>query len=345
MHTGLCLPFLRPARVAQLGPKPIRGLRFARIRLSMARQLSSTSDDWTTHAKGIWSFVSDLFTEFSDDNCFRLAAALSYYAIFSIAPILIIVIATAGAFFGREAVSGEVFRQAKDLIGPQGAEAVQNLVQHAYLEESGFVTTVIAAVTLFLAATTTFSVIQDSLNTIWKLKIKPERSLIKYILSRVLSFALVLAIGFLLMVSLVVNAVLVAVQDYIARILDDWSAYAIQAGQLAASLAIVTMLFAMMFKYLPDVIIPWRKVWKASLLTAVLFSIGRGLIAFYLGRSNLASTYGAAASIIILLLWVNYSAWIFFLGAEFIYVSMRRSGEKIVPTRYAVRLKMVVEEE
>lgn len=293
-----------------------------------------------------WDFVKALFLEFSEDNCFRLAAALSYYAIFSLAPIIIIVISVAGAVFGREAVSGEVFRQAQDLIGTEGATTLENLVQHAYLEKSGFITTVIAIITLVFSATTTFSVIQDSLNTIWKIRVKPEQGLIKYLLTRVLSFAMVLAIGFLLMVSLVINAVLVALEGYIARILSDFSVYALMVGQLTASLAIITLLFALMFKFLPDVIVPWRKVWKASLLTAVLFTIGKGLIGFYLGRANPGSTYGAAASIIIILLWVNYSAWIFFLGAEYIYVSMIRSGERIIPSRFAVRLKVdVVEEE
>ena len=297
------------------------------------------------HLSHGWSFTRELFSEYSDDNCFRLAAALSYYAIFSLAPILIIIISTAGVFFGRDAVSGEVFNQAKDLVGAEGADTIQNLVQHAYLEKSGFLTTVVSIVTLILSATATFGVIQDSLNTVWKIKVKPERGIVKFLLTRVLSFAMVLMIGFLLMVSLVLNAVLVALQDYIARLLDQFSVYAIQLGQTTASLCVVIVLFAMMFKYLPDVIIPWRNVWKASILTAVLFTVGKSLIGFYLGRSNLATTYGAAASIIIIMLWVNYSAWIFFLGAEYIYVSMRRSGERIVPSRFAVRQRMVIEEE
>ena len=300
---------------------------------------------FTQRVKHSWGFARELFAEYSDDNCFRLAAALSYYAIFSLAPILIIVISTAGVVFGRDAVSGEVFNQAKDLVGAEGADTIQNLVQHAYLEKSGFITTVVSFITLILSATATFGVIQDSLNTVWKIKVKPERGLLKFLITRVLSFAMVLAIGFLLMVSLVLNTVLVALQGYIARLLDDFSVYAILLGQTAASLGVVVVLFALMFKYLPDVIIPWRKVWKASLLTAVLFTVGKGLIGFYLGRSNLATTYGAAASIIIIMLWVNYSAWIFFLGAEYIYVSMRRSGERIVPSRFAVRQRMVIEEE
>jgi membrane protein len=156
---------------------------------------------------------------------------------------------------------------------------------------------------------------------------------------------MVLVIGFLLMVSLVINTLLSALQGYINKVLDSYSVYAIQIGQNAASLAIITLLFAMMFKYLPDVIIPWKRVWGASLLTAVLFTVGKSIIGFYLGKTNAGSTYGAAASIIIILLWVNYSAWIFFLGAEYIYITMLRKKEIIQPSRFAARLRISVEEE
>jgi membrane protein len=292
-----------------------------------------------------WSFTQDLFNEFSEDNCFRLAAALSYYAVFSLAPMMIIIIAVAGAFFGREAVSGEVFRQANGLIGAQGAQTLEALVQSAYLEKSGFVTTVIAAITLLVSATTLFAVIQDSLNTIWKVRVKPGQSILKYMLTRILSFGMVLVVGGLLIASLIINTVIVALQGYISALLNQYTVYAIQVGQNAASLAIITLLFAVMFKYLPDVHIPWKRVWRASFITAILFTIGKSLIGFYLGHANPGSTYGAAASLIIILLWVNYSAWIFFLGAEYIYVSMLRAEVPIIPTKYAARLLITVEEE
>jgi len=297
------------------------------------------------HLAHAWGFLVELYDEFSYDNCFRLSAALSYYAVFSLAPVLIIVIALAGAFFGREAVSGEVFRQAQGVIGQEGASTLQTLVQSAYLDKGGSFTAWIAFGTLCLSASTLFSVIQDALNTIWKVRVKPSQGLLRFVFTRVLSFGMVLVVGFLLMISLVINTVLVALESYTEKVLSHYSAYALHAGQHVASLIIVSLLFALLFKYLPDVIIPWQKVWLPALLTGLLFGLGKGVIGLYLGHVHLNNTYGAAASILILLLWVNYSAWIFFFGAEYIFVSLRREGYVPATTRYATRLKISVEEE
>ena len=295
---------------------------------------------FSTHLKHTWSFTTQLYQEWTNDNCFRLAAALSYYAIFSLAPIIVIVIATAGAFFGREAVTGEVYAQIQGLIGPEGAASIEGIVQNAYLAKAGFVATVVSVITLVLSATATFSTLQDSLNTIWKIKVRPERGLIKFLLTRAVSFAMLLTIGFLLIVSLVINAVLVALQDYIARILSTFSVYLIQGIQQFVSLGIIVVLFATLFRFLPDVHLRWADVWRGSLLTGLLFTIGKFAIGLYLGHSNLASTYGAAASVVIVMVWVNYSSWIFFIGAEYIYVQMCREGKAILPSRYAVRVKV-----
>lgn len=292
-----------------------------------------------------WRYSREIYEEWTEDNCFRLAAALSYYTIFSLAPIILIAITVAGVFFGREAVSGEVYGQISGLIGAEGAETVEKLVQNAYLQNTNIATTLIGIGTLIFSATATFTVLQDSLNTIWKVRVHPEKGFIKWLIARGLSLGLVFAVGFLLIVSLVLEALLSALQDYITALLDDYSIYLIQVFQWGISLGIITLLFALMFKYLPDVIVPWKEVWKASLLTAILFTIGRVVIGFYLGQSNLASTYGAAASVIIIMVWVNYSSLIFFLGAESIYVKHRRNGYPIVPTRYAMRLKIDVEED
>lgn len=285
-----------------------------------------------------WSFTLQLKEAWDEDNCFRLAAALSYYTIFSLAPMIIIVISTAGYFFGKEAVAGQIFMQAKDIIGAEGALGLQNMVQNAYLQQDSFVTKVIGGGTLIFSATATFTVLQDSLNTIWDVRAKPSKGWLKFLLNRVLSFALVMAIGFLLLVSLVIHTVLIALQSFIERILDSFSVYLISAAQFAVSFGIITLMFAMMFKFLPDVKLRWRNVWRASILTAALFSVGRYLISLYLGNTNLASTYGAAASVVIIILWVNYSALIFFLGAEYIHVYMLRRGENIWPSKQAVRI-------
>jgi membrane protein len=237
-----------------------------------------------------------------------------------------------------------VYSQISGLVGSEAAKEIESLVQNAYLQKSSFFMSVIGVGTLVLSATVTFSVLQDSLNTIWKVKAHPERGIVKFLIARGLSLALVFAVGFLLIVSLVLEALLSALQNYIGPRLESFSTI-ITASQWGISLAVIMLLFAMMFKYLPDVIVPWKEVWKASLLTAVLFTIGRVVIGFYLGRSNLASSYGAAASVIIIMLWVNYSSLIFFLGAEWIYVRHKRNGYPIVPIRYAVRVHMDVFEE
>lgn len=285
-----------------------------------------------------WSFTLQLKEAWDEDNCFRLAAALSYYTIFSLAPMIIIVISTAGYFFGEEAVAGQIFTQAKDIIGEEGALGLQNMVQNAYLQQDSFITKVIGGGTLIFSATATFTVLQDSLNTIWDVKAKPSKGWLKFLVNRVLSFALVMAIGFLLLVSLVIHTVLIALQSFIERILDSFSVYLISVAQFAVSFGVITLMFAMMFKFLPDVRLRWRNVWRASILTAALFSVGRYLISLYLGNTNLASTYGAAASVVIIILWVNYSALIFFLGAEYIHVYMLRRGENIWPSKQAVRI-------
>ncbi|SFB98981.1 membrane protein [Flexibacter flexilis DSM 6793] len=285
-----------------------------------------------------WSFTLQLKDAWDEDNCFRLAAALSYYTIFSLAPMIIIVISTAGYFFGKEAVAGQIFTQAKDIIGEEGALGLQNMVQNAYLQHDSFITKVIGGGTLIFSATATFTVLQDSLNTIWDVKAKPSKGWLKFLINRVLSFALVMAIGFLLLVSLVIHTILIALQSFIEQILDSFSVYLISTAQFAVSFGIITLMFAMMFKFLPDVRLRWRNVWRASILTAALFSVGRYLISLYLGNTNLASTYGAAASVVIIIMWVNYSALIFFLGAEYIHVYMLRRGENIWPSKQAVRI-------
>lgn len=292
-------------------------------------------------------FIRQMLRAWEEDNCFRLAAALSYYTIFSLAPMIIIVISVAGYFFGKDAVTGQIFMQVKDLIGEDGARGLQNMVENAYMEKSSFITKAIGIGTLIFSATATFTVLQDSLNTIWEVKAKPSRGWLKFLLNRVLSFALVMGVGFLLLVSLVIHTVLIALQSFIERILDTFSVYLIQITQSLVSFGVITLLFAMMFKFLPDVRLRWRHVWRASILTTILFSIGRYLISLYLANSNLASTYGAASSVVIIILWINYSSLIFFLGAEYIHIYMLRRGETIKPTDQAVLVvhtEVIVEE-
>lgn len=290
-----------------------------------------------------WSFLIAFFNKWTEDNCFRLSAALSYYTIFSLAPIIIIVIYTASYFFGEEAASGEIYKQIASLVGKESAAAIQAMVQNAYYDESSLLMTIIGIATLIFSTTVTFITLQDSLNDIWRVRAKPEKGWVKLIVNRLISFSMVVGIGFILMVSLVVNALMEVLRGYLIQILSEFSVYLINTIQYVVSLGIVTLLFAMIFKFLPDARIRWKNVWIASIVTAVLFNIGKFLISFYIGQSDMASSFGAAASVIIILLWVNYSSLIFFAGAEFIYIYVQRQGKVIQPARNAVRI--VVQEE
>ncbi|SDL35969.1 membrane protein [Catalinimonas alkaloidigena] len=288
--------------------------------------------------KGAWAFVQEMYEEWINDNCFKLAAALSYYTIFSLPPIIIIVIYSAGTVYGRDAFSGEIFDNLSALIGDEAALGVQKIVENAYLEESKFIPRLIGVGTLVFSATILFATVQDSLNLIWGVRAKPERGFLYFLISRVLSFAMVLACGALLLLFLVFNTLLVAFRNLIEDVIKGYSVYLLEGMQYVLTFAILTLVFAAMFKFLPDVRLKWRFVWRGAILTSVLFSIGKSLISIYLGQSDYDSTYGATASMVILILWVNYSAWIFFIGAEFIYVYMRRRGEYIVPAKNAVRV-------
>jgi membrane protein len=288
----------------------------------------------------IFSFMKEMYAEWAADNCFQLAAALSYYTLFSIAPMLIIVISVAGYFFGEDAINGEIQRQMGSLIGKDGAEAIAKMIQSAYIDAGkGLLPTIIGFVTLFLSATLAFTALQDSLNKIWKVKLKPQAGIMAVVINRVLSFAMVVGIGFLLLVSMVVNSLLNALNKYIERLLADYSIYLIKISTLLISFGVITVLFAMIFKFLPDVKIKWRNVWIGALLTSFLFSIGRILISWQIGNSDLSNTYGAAASIVGIILWINYSSLILFAGAEFIYVYVKRKGETINPDKHAIKIQ------
>jgi membrane protein len=286
-----------------------------------------------------WSFIKEMYSEWTSDNCFQLAAALSYYTLFSLAPMMVIAISLAGYFFGREAVSGELYEQIRELIGADGAKAIQTMVENAYIEQRGLIPTIIGIGTLIFSATVTFATLQDSLNIIWKVKANPDSGIMRLVINRLLSFSMVLGIGFLLMVSLIIQSLISLLSKYIQRLLGEGSDILFQILELLVSSGIIIVLFAVIFKFLPDARIKWRNVWRAAFLTTVLFSIGKYLIGLYIGQSNFATTYGAAASLVIIIVWINYSSWIFFVGAEYAYVYMKRKGEEIEPSPHALKIK------
>lgn len=267
-----------------------------------------------------------------DDDALRLGASLAYYTLFAIAPILLVATAVAGMVFSAEAVRGEIVGQLDHLVGREGARAVQSLLEGASQRRTGIVATIAGSIAFLVAATGAFLELQSALNTIWRVKPKPGTNLKAFLVDRLRSFGLVVAVGFLLMVSLAVTAALAALNQWLARRAPAipllWNGVS-----MLVSLSVATGLFGMLFRVLPDVRLQWRDVMTGALVTAVLFTIGQQLIGLYLGQSSMASSYGAAGSVMILLLWVYYSCQILLLGAEFtrVYAERQRTVIRLEP--------------
>ncbi|MHC5857900.1 YihY/virulence factor BrkB family protein [Nostoc sp.] len=287
--------------------------------------------------RAIWKLLQETFKEWSEDKASRLAAALAYYTIFSIAPLLIIVIAIAGAVYGEEAARGQIVGQIQGLIGPDGAKFLETAIQNANKPQTGTIASIISVVVLILGATGLFTELQDAMNTIWEVKPKPGRGVTNMIRLRFLSFAMVIGIGFLLLVSLVISTALAALVTYFSNLLPGVD-FIWQILNFILSFAITTFLFGLIFKVLPDVKIAWSDVLVGAILTSFLFSIGRFLLGQYLGNGSFGSAYGAAGSLVVILAWVNYAAQILFFGAEFTQVYARRYGSGITPTKHAIPL-------
>jgi membrane protein len=282
----------------------------------------------TVNLKGIWQLIRQSVSAWVDDYAPSMGAALAYYTIFSIAPLLIIVIAVAGFAFGREAVQGELASQLSEVLGQDGAQAIQGLIASASEPKTGLIAGLIGAVVLLLGATTVFGELQSSLDRIWRVPAAPKANgLWKLLRTRLLSFGLVLGLGFLLLVSLVISAALAALGSRWGSAVNGWEP-TLQLLNLAVSFALEMGLFAMIYKLMPRARIAWRDVWIGAGVTALLFEVGKLLIGLYLGKSSVASGFGAAGSVVVLLVWVYYSAQIFLLGAEFTWVYAHHHGSK-----------------
>ena len=283
-------------------------------------------------------FVKDTFVQWSEDNPFQLAAALAYYTLFSMAPLLLIAIAVAGSVFGREASQNQIIGAIEDLVGVQSARAIQAVIESAgQRPDSGFFASAIGMIFLLLGAGGVVGQLQDSLNTIWRVVPKTGRGMIMgFLQDRLVSYSMVLGVGFLLLVSLVISAVLTAVSGIVGSFLPIDAATA-HILDLVVSFAFITVLFAVIYKFVPDVRIAWRDVWIGAATTSLLFSVGKFLIGFYLGHSTVTSIYGAAGSLVTLLLWVYYSSLMFFFGAELTQVYAFRYGSKVTAAENAQR--------
>jgi membrane protein len=288
--------------------------------------------------KAGWELLKLTFTEWMNDNTFEWSAALAFYTIFSIAPVLLIALGVASFFLAPETATTRIVDEMEKLVGAQGANAVRQVIESSRGFGKGLWAVSVGIVTLIVGATAVFGELQSALNRIWDVEAKPDRGVImSLIVDRLRSFSIAVCVGFLLLVSLVISAVISGLQNYMNHWLSGIP-WVWQAANVVASFFVVAALFAMIYKFLPDVVISWRDVWIGAAVTALLFSAGKYLIGIYLGQTATASAFGAAGSLVVLLFWVYYSAQISFLGAEFTQVYARRYGLGIRPKQHAARV-------
>lgn len=278
--------------------------------------------------KRIWTLVKESFSAWMDDDAASMGAALAYYTLFSIAPLLLIVITTAGLAFGEEAVRGEVFGQLQGLMGAEGAQAIEALLASVSKPEEGILGTLIGTIFLLIGATTVFNELQGAFDRIWQAPRETRNSGIwALIRSRLLSFGIILGMGFLMMVSLVFSAAMAAMGKWWGSVFSDMALLA-DGLNFILSFILASVVFAMLYKFMPRVRMSWHDVWAGAIVTALLFAVGKFLIAMYIGKSAISSGFGAAGSLVVVLVWVYYSAQIFLLGAEFTKVFSHLHGSR-----------------
>ena len=292
--------------------------------------------------KNIWTLLRDSYNGFIDDRCLKLSAALAYYTVFSLAPLLVLVLSLISIFLGQDAIQGRVFSQINGLVGNQAAQQIQDMIKAVELSGKTSTALVVGIVTLVIGATTIFVEIQDSVNLIWRVKAKPKRGWLKLLKDRLLSFSLVVSLGFLLLVSFIVNGLVLALSDVLTRYVPEISLLVVSGFNFLLSTAVITTLFATVFKVLPDAKIAWRVVRWGALFTALLFMLGRYAIGLYVETTTTA--YGAAGSLIVVLVWIYYTAAILYFGAEFTQAYANHFGVRIEPADYAVYVEQIERE-
>ncbi|HEY0978911.1 MAG TPA: YihY/virulence factor BrkB family protein [Flavobacteriales bacterium] len=291
-------------------------------------------------------FARQMFKAFAEDDTFHLGAALAYYTIFSIIPLLVVVIAVSGLVAGPEAVRGQLFGQLNGLVGDETASALQSMLGDAYVSKKGIVATVLGLITLVIGATGIFNALKNALNRMWEIQPKPKNSVVGFLFSRLLSFSFVMGLGFLLIITFTLNTLISGFSDDIARYLPSFGATVVQLISWAVMFSISTFVFACVFKFLPDALIAWKDVIPGAMFTTILFALGKFILDLYFDTTDPTSAFGAAAGLISLLLWTFYSSQTFFLGAEFVWVWCEEKGRPIRPKSDAVRVvrqEMVIE--
>ena len=286
--------------------------------------------------KNLWALLKQTQKEWSEDNATRLAAALAYYTLLSVAPMLVLAISVVGLVFGPDAARGQVAGELAAVVGPEAGKGVETVIQHANSPSGGTIASIVSIVVLLFGASGVFGELQSSLNTIWEVAPKPGRGFMGFLRQRFFSFTMVMGVAFLLLVSLLLSAGLSAAGEFFEHSLPGGEAlwYVLN---LVISVGVITVLFALLFKVVPDAKVAWRDVWIGAGFTALLFTIGKFALGLYLGRASVASPFGAAGSVIVLVIWVYYAAEILFMGAEFTQVYARSRGSKIEPSEHAVR--------
>lgn len=285
-----------------------------------------------------FKIIGDIVKGFEHDHPMLYSASIAFYMIFSMPALLIFTVLIAGTIFGEQAAQGQLFYYMEDFVGTQSAEQIQNIIKNAAIDEAGYIARVIGIATLTFSATTVFVNVQLALNEIWGVRAKPQKGWLKLIIDRLFSFAIIIILGVLLITSILVDTILDSYQDLLTRIFSDYTIYLLQLISKVVSTTIVTVVFAIMFKLLPDAKVRWKDVWVGAIFTTVLFVIGKELISIYLGNSSFSSTYGAAGSLVIILVWIYYSAVIFLIGAEFTKAYSQRVGKEIKPKKNAVKV-------
>lgn len=290
--------------------------------------------------KQLWKVLMATFTGFSNDNCLKFSASLAYYTVFSLAPLLILIISLAGLFFGPDAATNRLYPQIEHYVGSAAALQIQDALKNLQLSGKTGTAVVIGIITLLIGASSIFVEMQDSLNTIWRVKAKPKRGWVKLVQNRFLSFSLIISLGFLLLASLAVNLLIKALSDRITHFLPSVTTLIIEGINLFITLVVISALFGIIFKFLPDVKIKWKDVRTGAIFTALLFMLGQYLISLYITYTAQGSAYGAAGSLIVILVWIYYTSAILYIGAEFTQVYAEAIGSRIEPAEYAVHIKL-----
>jgi membrane protein len=286
--------------------------------------------------KAFWQSFRQAAIDFNNDNAFKLAASLSYSMIFAIGPLLIVVISLAGIFWGQQAVEGKIYIQIKELVGNAAALQIQDFIKYIQQSKHTVVGAIVGGAVLLIGATGVFTEIQGSINYMWAIQAKPKKGWLYLLISRLISFSLIVAFGFISMVSLVINSLMDLLSDYLVRHFSHFTVYFFYAVNLSLILAVTVLLFTIIFRILPDAVIAWRDAFIGAVFTGILFMAGKLLISVYLGNSNIGLMYGAAASVMIILVWVYYSSIILYFGAEFTKTYAMRHGGGVRPNDNAV---------